>query len=195
MFVDIVERGRSTGQATRHKDAQLFLHRHGYVEECYVTYTFVPLLGQDKTVVGFYHTAIETTSQVLSNRRTKTLLAIGHAATASRSLQEYWQNLIKTLETHNDDMPWAVAYSFARDNVEAQSASGTDSSAGSSSPGRALTSCSLAGVIGRAITQVPLSFDYRKEGDPFVRTIRKPIQRGETIVLHCTDPALPPLDF
>lgn len=52
MFIDIIDRGKTTGQATRHKDQKLFLNRHGYLEECYVTYTFVPLLGPDKTVVS-----------------------------------------------------------------------------------------------------------------------------------------------
>jgi hypothetical protein len=104
MFAGIIERGKTTGQATRHENVQLFINRNQYLEECYVTYTFVPIFGLDKKVAGFYHTAIETTSQVLSARRTKTLLAIGDAVTTSRSLVHYWENLLLALETNTEDM-------------------------------------------------------------------------------------------
>jgi hypothetical protein len=104
MFAEIIERGKTTGQATRHENVQLFLNRNQYLEECYVTYTFVPIRGFNKKVAGFYHTAIETTSQVLLARRTKTLLAIGDAVTTSRSLVNYWGNLLSALETNTQDM-------------------------------------------------------------------------------------------
>jgi hypothetical protein len=189
MFAEIIERGRSTGRATRHKDQQLFLHRRGYLEECYVTYTFVPILGDNKQVVGFYHTAVETTSQVLSLRRNQTLLAFGEAVKASRSLNDYWQNLLQALETHNQDLPWALAYSFAHpDGYESLS----DTDSGSSMANvRAPSNCTLAGVTGRAMGQVPFKFDRKNEDDPFVRLIKKSISSGETIVLDRTDSSLP----
>jgi hypothetical protein len=101
MFASIIERGKASGQATRHENVQLLLNRNQYLEECYVTYTFVPLIGPDKTVVGFYHTAIEVTSQVLFARRARTLLAIGDALSASRSLSDYWKKLLGALEINN----------------------------------------------------------------------------------------------
>jgi hypothetical protein len=189
MFVDIVGRGRDTGQATRHENIQLFLRRNQYLEECYVTYTFVPLIGPDKTVTGFYHTAVETTSQVLSSRRTQTLLAIGDAVTASRSLVDYWENLLGALGTNNHDMPWVLAYSFSQTGGDDDSESDTDSN--SSTPGRVTKTCSLAGATGKPVGQVPLSFDRRDHDDPFVKIISKAIKLGETIVLRRSDPDLP----
>jgi hypothetical protein len=188
MFADIIERGRATGQATQHKDVQLFLDRNGYTEECYVTYTFVPLIGPQKRIVGFYHTALETTSQVLSARRNQTLMALGDSVTASRGLQEYWDNLLKALGSNVHDMPWILAYSFTK---KIGDKSDTASSLGSSSHGRIPGTCSLAGVTGKAIGQVPLSFDRQDDEDGFVQIIKKSITYGETIHMRHTDSSLP----
>lgn len=189
MFVDIIERGRSTGKATQHKNQRLVLRKRGYLEECYVTYTFVPLLGEKKTVVGFYHTATETTKQVLSSRRTQTLLALADAMKASRSLDNYWQNLFQALETHNEDFPWTLAYSFARPDGD-DPISYTDSGS-SASMVRTPSNCTLAGVTGRAIGQVPLKFDRKNEKDPFVQLFKRSISSGEIVVLDQTDASLP----
>lgn len=146
MFEDIIQRGRTTGKATRHKDVQLYLNRanSGWLEETFVTYTFIPIIGPHKSVAGFYHTATETTSAVLSARRTQTLLALGDYLAVSRSLQEYWDNLLKALEQNNQDMHWVLAYSFANEG-DNETGSGTNSSAGNSSPARTPRGCTLAG--------------------------------------------------
>ncbi|KAF2424210.1 hypothetical protein EJ08DRAFT_595273 [Tothia fuscella] len=189
LFIDIIERGRTTGKATRHEDQQLFLHRHGYLEECYVTYTFVPLLDESKHVVGFYHTALETTNHVLAARRTQTLLAIGDAITASRSLSEYWISLLGALEVNNQDLPWVLAYSLSDPDGHG---SMSDSESGTSPSNiRASSSCTLAGVAGKASGQIPLKFDRKDDQDPFVQLIKRSIRSGETSVLRDTDVNLP----
>jgi GAF domain-containing protein len=193
MFEDIIQRGRTTGKATRHKDVQLFLNRanSGWLEETFVTYTFIPIIGPDKTVSGFYHTATETTGQVLSARRTKTLLVLGDHLTTSRSLQDYWENLLKALEEHNQDMHWALAYSFANDGAGNETGSGTQSSAGNSSPSRIPRGCTLAGATTKAVGKVPLSFDRQDESDAFTQVIKKSMRSGETALLQNTDLELP----
>jgi hypothetical protein len=190
MFVNIIERGRTMGQATRHNDVQLFLNRHGWVEETYVTYIFVPILGPDKTVSGFYHTALETTSQVLAARRMQTLLAVGDSLTASRSMHDYWDNLLKVLEENSGDIQWALAYSFANDDGNDSGSDSELSSRGSSSP-RVPRSCTLAGATVGAVGMVPLSLDRRNEDDAFTKVIRRSITSGQTSLLVRTDPNMP----
>jgi GAF domain-containing protein len=192
MFEDIIERGRTTGKATRHKDVQLFLNRasSGWLEETFVTYTFIPIIGPEKTVSGFYHTALETTSQVLSARRTQTLLALGDYLTTSRSLQDYWDNLLKALEENNQDMHWGLAYSFANDG-EDDVGSGTHSSAGNSSPARTPRGCTLVGATTKAMGKVPMSFDRQDEDDAFTQVIKKSMRSGQTEILQNTDLELP----
>lgn len=193
-FVGIIDRGRMTGMATRHKDVQLFLERNGFPEECYVTYTFVPILDMEKNVVAFYHTAMETTKQIVSARRTKTLLHLGDAITTSRSLQEYWDNILKTFESNNQDTPYVLAYAFGDDSgAESFAPSGNDLSiASSTSTVRVPRTCVLAGAVGKAIGKVPLSFEVREEPDDvFVNVIIKAVRTGEMALLRDTDTGLP----
>lgn len=116
MFIDIIDRGRNHGQATKHEDVQLFLRRHGYLEEIFVTYTFIPLRGPDQTVVGFYHTASETTKANRAERRTRSLLTLGNALALSKTVDAYWKNLIHGFKdkTVRDDFLWALTYSVAK---------------------------------------------------------------------------------
>lgn len=192
MFEDIIDRGRSTGKATRHKDVQLLLNRasSGWLEETFVTYTFIPIISPERSVAGFYHTATETTSAVLSARRTQTLLALGDYLTISRSLQDYWDNLLKALEEHNQDMHWVLAYSFT-DDGENDTASGTNSSAGNSSPARTPRGCTLAGATTKAMGRVPLSFDRKDDTDAFTQVIKKSMRSGKTLLLQITDLDMP----
>lgn len=191
VFEDIIHRGRTTGQATRHKDVQLFLNRasSGWLEETFVTYTFIPIIGPDRQVSGFYHTAMETTSAVLSARRTQTLLALGDNLTVSRSLQDYWDNLLKALEENNQDMHWVLAYSM--NDGENATGSGTHSSAGTSSPTRTPRGCTLAGATTKAMGKVPLSFDRQDDQDAFTQIIKRSVRSGKTELLQNTDLELP----
>jgi hypothetical protein len=192
MFEDIIRRGRCTGKATRHKDVQLFLNRasSGWLEESFVTYTFIPIIGPEKTVAGFYHTATETTSQVLSARRTQTLLTLGDHLTASRSMEDYWNNVLKALED-NQDLHWSLAYSFNTDGAGNETGSGTQSSRGDSSPAKSPRGCMLAGATTKAMGKVPLSFDRQDESDAFTQVIKKSMTSGDTELLQNTDLELP----
>jgi PAS domain-containing protein len=87
--------------------------------------------------------------------------------------------------------PWVLAYSFPQGDQDNESGSETESSAGTSTPGRAARMCTLAGASGKAVGQVPLSFDRKDEKDPFVRIIRKALRYGETIVLRRNDSDIP----
>ncbi len=191
MFAGIIEKGRKTGQATRHKDVCLFLYRHGYLEECFVTYTFLPIVGADKTVVGFYHIAVETTSEALSERRTRTLLAIGDHAASARNINDYWNAILQAFESNDQDIPYVVAYHFQdireSDSISTQSATPS----GASSALRVPRSCTLAGVVGKSISQVPLSFDVTDEEDEFIQIVRKSIRSGQSIELHGHDGSMP----
>lgn len=68
MFQGIIDQGKLEGKATTHADRSLFLRRHGFLEEVWVTYTFIPLIGEDGSVIGFHHTVLETTDRVLATR-------------------------------------------------------------------------------------------------------------------------------
>ncbi|GAB7350496.1 hypothetical protein MBLNU459_g1092t1 [Dothideomycetes sp. NU459] len=192
MFAGIIKRGRETGEATRHKDVCLFLLRHGYLEEVFVTYTFVPILSADKSVIGFYHTAVETTDQALTQRRTQTLLAIGDHATSARTVDEYWEAVLKAFESNHQDVPYVAAYHF-RDSSESGSVcSESSGSASQSSAGiRVPRSCTFVGAIGKSVIQLPTSFNVSSEDDDFIVRVRSCFKKGQPVQLNHSDGTLP----
>ena len=191
MFAAIIKRGKENGQATRHKDVQLFLRRHGYLEEVFVTYTFVPIVGPDKSVVGFYHTAIETTSQVLAARRTQTLLEIGNQASSARNIDEYWINILAAFEPNPIDAPFVVAYEFSETLEDGSSQNSFGSGRRSSSTVSAPQSCCIVGAIRRAVVQLPTTFDVQDNCQTFRQQVKVATTTGQVLLLDRADGTFP----
>ena len=62
-----------TGDTAFLESQQIFLERHGYVEECFFTFSFSPIRDEAGRVGGLFHPVIEMTTQMLSERRTRAL--------------------------------------------------------------------------------------------------------------------------
>lgn len=186
MFAPIIAKGRDFGQATRHKDVPLLLHRHGFIEECFVTYTFIPIFasGETKRVVGFIHTADETTAEVLSDRRTKTLLSLAESSSSSRTVPDYWEAVLQAFKANSADAPYALAYTFREhDHDHVSSSNGSSTGSVSSSGERVPRSCTLAGVVGKSISTVPLNLNVLDSHDPFTQSVTSAITHGSVAVL------------
>ncbi len=69
MFAD-VRRGIPCGA----EDWLLPLERHGYLEDCYFTFSYSPIRDESGQVGGILVTVVETTARVLGERRLQTLL-------------------------------------------------------------------------------------------------------------------------
>lgn len=59
------------GRATT-TETNLFLQRHGYLEETFFSYSLIPARADNGDIEGFYAPAFETTRQKISERRTST---------------------------------------------------------------------------------------------------------------------------
>jgi two-component sensor histidine kinase len=57
------------GEAVWQEDLLLLMHRHGYEEETYFTFTYSPLHDEAGAVAGMFCTCIETTGRVMAERR------------------------------------------------------------------------------------------------------------------------------
>jgi hypothetical protein len=66
------EDARKTGTATLVEDKPFYLERHGYLEEAFFTYSFVPIRDECGITMGFYVPVLETTKQKIWERRTRT---------------------------------------------------------------------------------------------------------------------------
>src|SRR5581483_6470588 len=74
----------TTGQATWSEDQLLVLERRGYPEECYFSFSFSPVRGEDGGVDGVFTAVIESTGRVLGERRLALLTELA-AHSAARS--------------------------------------------------------------------------------------------------------------
>jgi signal transduction histidine kinase len=120
------------GNASWSEDLLLASDRHGYLQECYFTYSHAPLRDATGTVVGVQSVVSETTARVLSERRLRMLGRLSNAAIEAaahaREFEEACRTLVALLADDNADIPFAVLYLAERDGVMGcVAASGIDS--------------------------------------------------------------------
>lgn len=65
----MVERVVDRAEATWSDDLLLFMHRNGYSEECYFTFSYSPIREESGGVGGTFCACTETTAKVLGERR------------------------------------------------------------------------------------------------------------------------------
>ena len=95
---DIFNRAMLSGQATMKDDDCLFMKRNGFLEECYFSWSIIPLVGEDGSVVGLYNPAFEKTRRKIAERRMLTLREVGEKIAKARDVKSFWGEVIKGLE-------------------------------------------------------------------------------------------------
>jgi len=102
------------GNASWRENLLLASDRHGFLEECYFTYSHSPLRDAEGNVVGVQTVVVETTDRVLSERRMLVLRdfakATLEAASQSKSVEDTCELLLELLCKGNPDIPFAVQY-------------------------------------------------------------------------------------
>ncbi len=99
----------TTGEATWSDNQLLLLERNGYVEECYFTYSYSPIRDENG-VAGVFTAVTETTPQVLSQRRLRTLREMAVRNTEAKSAEEASRIIIEALVTNKADLPFTLLY-------------------------------------------------------------------------------------
>lgn len=106
----------SRGESTWNTNQLVPINRNGKLEEVYWTYSYSPVRDKDGAVQGTLVACSETTEQVLSERRLRSLLAINVDSTLQSQLSEEQsvlpiaQSLVKNLEDNPSDIPFAALY-------------------------------------------------------------------------------------
>ncbi|KAL6863011.1 hypothetical protein ACO1O0_003255 [Amphichorda felina] len=111
-----------SGQATMKHDDQLFIDRHGFLEETFFSWGIVPLLGVEGEVVGLYNPVFENTRRKVAERRMLMLREIGERTAAATTVKEFWPQVQKGLEYNEYDVPFALMYSV-KDDTESEASS------------------------------------------------------------------------
>ncbi len=101
--------GVRRGTAVGSEDWMLPLDRHGYLEECYFTFSYSPIRDEGGAVGGVLVTVTETTRRVLGERRLKTLRDLA-ARTVARREDDGWRGAAQALEGNAFDLPFALLY-------------------------------------------------------------------------------------
>jgi PAS domain S-box-containing protein len=111
------------GESTWNINQLVPINRNGKPEEVYWTYGYSPVRGKDGEIQGTLVVCSETTEPVLSERRLRTLLAIGaelqeeHRAPGSQPLLSFAQELIGNCNGDPADIPFAMLYLLTDDEV------------------------------------------------------------------------------
>jgi serine phosphatase RsbU (regulator of sigma subunit) len=84
----MMESVRAGGEATWVEDEYVPLLRHGFLEECYFTFSYSAVRGTDGTVEGVIDIAAETTNEVHDRRRLDVLARLNAALLDMRSADE-----------------------------------------------------------------------------------------------------------
>ncbi|KAI4104916.1 MAG: hypothetical protein L6R37_003040 [Teloschistes peruensis] len=183
---DVFATAFSTGQATMKDDDCLFIHRSGtpgYLEETYFSWSIIPLVGPDGSVVGLYNPAFEKTRRKVAERRMLTLREVGEKTASARDLGNFWQQVIGALEYNELDTPFVIIYSVEDD---------PESEASSTNSGVGVKLCTLEGSLGvpEGHQAAPSHIDLKSGSHPWGRVFREAMKNSRPLYLQTANGTL-----
>src|SRR5271168_469891 len=107
------------GETSFLENQRMFLDRNGYLEETFFTFSFSPI-RDEAGVAGLFHPVTETTSRMLSERRTRALRDLAARASKAQTTEEACTLAAQTLSDHALDLPFVLFYLFDASNKQAR---------------------------------------------------------------------------
>ena len=92
------------------ENQHVFLERHGYIEECFFTFSFSPIRDETGRVAGLFHPVIEMTPSVLGERRTRTLRDLASGVSNAKAIEDAFTLSTETLSESPLDLPFLLIY-------------------------------------------------------------------------------------
>ena len=176
---DVFASARLTGQATMKDDDCLFMKRSGFLEETYFSWSIIPLVGEDGSVVGLYNPAFEKTRRKIAERRMLTLREVGEKTAAARDVKGFWSQVLTGLEYNEYDTPFVLLYSVTDE---------PDSDASSAHSNSILSprQCVLEGSLGvpDGHKAAPSQIDLKAGTDGFGHIFREAMKTDRPILLQ-----------
>ncbi|KAL9115986.1 MAG: hypothetical protein Q9227_000354 [Pyrenula ochraceoflavens] len=185
---DVFANALSNAQATMKDDDQLFIKRADFLEETYFSWSIIPLIGEDGSVVGLYNPAFEKTRRKIAERRMLTLREVGETTAVARDLSDFWSQIVRGLQLNEYDAPFVLVYS-----ISDESDSSEVSSVGSSSFLGA-KQCVLQGNLGipDGHQAAPAQIDLKTGEAGFTAGFRNSMRTDRPIFLQEADGTLDP---
>jgi len=108
----MVERVVRHGEATWSDDLRLFMHRRGFPEEVFFTFSYSPIRDESGGIGGMFCACTETTVKVQGERRLKLLRDLAAAPAEARKVSEACALSAEVLAGNPADIPFALVYLF-----------------------------------------------------------------------------------
>jgi signal transduction histidine kinase len=102
----------AAGETSYLENQRMFLDRNGYLEETCFTFSFSPIRDETGGVGGLFHPVTETTSRMLSERRTRALRDLAACAGKAQTIEEACTLAAQTLAAYELDLPYVLFYLF-----------------------------------------------------------------------------------
>lgn len=182
----VFEGAWKSGQATMKNDDHLLINRYGFEEEAFFSWSIVPLVGDDGSVVGLYNPAFENTRRKVAERRMLTLREVGEKTSLARDVKSFWSQVQQGLEFNKEDIPFVMVYSVSDDSESDMSSMHSGSL---SHPPQLVLEASLGIPSGHSCLISPLDLKTSVEGfAPYMRDSMA--QAGVPILLSKDDGTL-----
>jgi PAS domain S-box-containing protein len=183
---DVFQNARLTGQATMKDDDCLFMKRSGFLEETYFSWSIIPMVGEDGTVMGLYNPAFEKTRRKIAERRMLTLREVGERTATARDVKGFWDQVLIALTENEFDTPFLMLYSVSDE-------SDSDSSSLHSSSLLGTKHCYLEGSLGvpRGHQAAPDQIDLKEGREGFGPVFREVMKTDKPAVIGIGSGDLP----
>ncbi|KAF2236032.1 hypothetical protein EV356DRAFT_82045 [Viridothelium virens] len=183
---DVFASARTTGEATMKDDDCLFIKRSDYLEETYFSWSIIPMVGGDGTVMGLYNPAFEKTRRKIAERRMLTLREVGERTATARDIKTFWLQVLEALKYNEFDTPFVLLYSVL-DEPDSDSASMNSSSLFGT------RQCVLEGTLGvpEGHLSAPSQIDLKSGMEGFGPVFREITKTGRPVVLDIGSGDLP----
>ncbi|KAG9205475.1 hypothetical protein G6514_008117 [Epicoccum nigrum] len=183
---DVFNNARLTGQATMKDDDCLFIKRSNYMEETYFSWSIIPMVGQDGTVMGLYNPAFEKTRRKIAERRMLSLREVGERTATARDVKGFWDQVLVAMTENEFDTPFVMLYSVSDE-------SDSDSSSLHSSSLLGAKHCFLEGSLGvpHGHQAAPEQIDLKEGHEGFGPVFREVMKTDKPAVISIGSGDLP----
>jgi two-component sensor histidine kinase len=107
------------GESSYSEAEMLIMHRHGYPEETYYTFSFSPVPEEDGNIGGLICASTDDTDRVIGARRLALLRELASRTWDADTVDEVYSLASRALATDPRDMPFALIYRFEEDGARA----------------------------------------------------------------------------
>ncbi|KAL1622661.1 hypothetical protein SLS56_008643 [Neofusicoccum ribis] len=176
------------GEAAQETNLPIFLSRFGMLEECYFSFTFLPITDEQGNIVGHYEPVTETTKQVISERRLSTLLKLGEETSTARTVEGFWRSVLQALSANDKDIPFGLLYA-----IEDDEGSSDNASTNASSTANVVKQCVLKGALGvpEGHPAAPPRLDFMQSIEGFMPYFREAMKSRRPTLLDLEGGAVP----